>query len=388
MTMETKNDIFQEYVAEYLKANRDRKGEILDHACFIAKVHRKAAIRKFRALQLRDPSKEEKRGRDTFYTADVTAALKDVWEAASGICGELLHSIIREYVEALIRDKMWKHGGEATDKLLFMSEGTAKRRVAGFMKARRIRRGLGSTKPSQLKVIVPIFTGPWRDKPPGFGQLDTVVHCGSSLLGDMAYTLNYTDVATLWVIPRAQWNKGQEATLRSMKVIKERLPFPWRGAHPDTGSEFINWFVIPWCQEEKIELTRSRPGHKNDNMYVEERNGHVVRKFVGYIRLDAKETVDLLNQLYDVLAVYLNHFVPVRKCIEKVRIGSKYKRVHGQAQTPYQRVLLHKAVSEEIKERLRAEHGKLNPLILKQEVDRLTTKVYAIQKRHGKSKND
>ena len=88
----------------------------------------------------------------------------------------------------------------------------------------------------------------------------------------------------MMVIPRAQWNKGMEQTRESMKVIKSRMPFPWLGAHPDTGSEFINRFVMEWCQQEKIELSRSRPNKSNDNMYVEERNGHVVRKFVGYIR--------------------------------------------------------------------------------------------------------
>ena len=113
------------------------------------------------------------------------------------------------------------------------------------------------------------------------GQIDTVVHCGSSLLGDMAYTLNYTDAATMTVIPHAQWNKGMEQTRESMKVIKSRMPFSWLGAHPDTGSEFINHFVMEWCREKKIDLSRSRPGKSNDNMYVEERNGHVIRKFVG-----------------------------------------------------------------------------------------------------------
>ena len=88
----------------------------------------------------------------------------------------------------------------------------------------------------------------------------------------MAYTLNYIDAATYLVIPQAQWNKGMEATKKSMEIIQKRLPFPWLGAHPDTGSEFINQFVVAWCKKENIELSRSRPGKKNDNMYVEERN--------------------------------------------------------------------------------------------------------------------
>ena len=172
---------------------------------------------------------------------------------------------------------MWRHQDETTDKLLGMSEATVKRRVGTFLKARRRKKGLTVTRPSHLKRIVPIFTGPWDDKPPGWGQIDTVLHSNSSS-GDAVYTLNYTNAATLLVIPRAQWNKGQEATREGMKKIKEIMPFPWLGAHPDTGSEFINHFVVNWCKEVKIDFSRSRPNRKNDNMYVEERNGHVIRK--------------------------------------------------------------------------------------------------------------
>jgi len=75
-----------------------------------------------------------------------------------------------------------------------------------------------------------------------------------------------------------------------MEIVQKRLPFPWLGAHPDTGSEFINQFVVAWCKKENIELSRSRPGKKNDNMYVEERNCHIVRKTVGYVRLDLRRS--------------------------------------------------------------------------------------------------
>lgn len=385
MTMETKNNIFKEYLGRYLKGSKEEKGEILDHVCFVARLHRKSAIRKLRAVQCREYA-EDRRGRSVYYTPDVTAALYDIWQASSEICGELLHPIVAEYVTLFRRERRWKHSDEATGKLLSMSEGTMKRRVASFESARRRQRGLSATKPSELKIIVPIFTGPWADKPPGYGQIDTVVHCGASLLGDLAYTVNYTDVATLWVEPRAQWNKGQEATRASMAVIKQKLSFPWLGAHPDTGSEFINRQVIPWCQAVGIELTRSRPGHKNDNMHVEERNGHVIRKFVGYLRMDCPEAVTALNELYEVLAPYLNHFVPTRKCLDKVRIGSRYKRVYGTPATPYARVLAHPAVSEAVKEKLRLEHARLNPLILKEKIDAKIKNVYDVQKRYGQAR--
>ena len=388
MTMGTKKEVFQEHLGEYLRASKKDKGRILDALRMITGMERKAVIRAFRREQMRDRTRPKKKaGRRVVYTPDVTAALKDIWIADNEVCGELLHPMIVEYVEILKRDRMWKHGTEATEKLEKMSLGTMKQRVGEFFKIRRGRKGVSATKPSALKRLIPIFTGPWEDKPPGFGQIDTVVHCGSSLLGDMAYTLNYTDAATYMVVPRAQWNKGMEQTKNSMREIKERMPFPWLGAHPDTGSEFINRFVIEWCQTEKIELSRSRPGKKNDNMYVEERNGHVIRKTVGYMRLDCVKAVAALNAVYDVLTPYLIHFVAVRRTLEKEKVQSKYRRTYEKKpKTPYQRILEHPAVTEEIKEKLRQEHATLNPLTMRREIEKRLGAMYDVQKRYGKSK--
>lgn len=387
MTMETKNEIFLRYLNEYLTATKEQKLGILTIVCLVTEMHRKAAIRKFRVLQLRDPAHEDGRGRHIYYTPDVTAALKDVWEAGNEVCAELLHPLVAEYVTILKRDKMWRHGIPATEKLLEMSEGTMKQRIGEFFKIRRGRKGISATKPSALKQMIPVFHGPWEDKPPGWGQIDTVVHCGSTLIGDMVYTLNYTDAATYMVIPRAQWNKGMEATRESMKAIKEHMPFAWRGAHPDTGSEFINRFVMEWCASERIELSRSRPGKSNDNMFVEERNGHVIRRTVGYQRLDCIEAVEALNLLYDALTPYLIHFVAVRRTFEKEKVQSKYRRTYEKRpKTPYQRILEHPAVEESVKEKLCQEHMTLNPLTMKREIEKRLHTVYTIQKRYGKSK--
>ena len=58
------------------------------------------------------------------------------------------------------------------------------------------------------------------------------------------------------------------------------------------------------------------------------------------------------------------------------------------AKTPYQRILEHPAVSGKTKEKLRDEHAKLNPLILKKEIDKRVRNVYDMQKRFGKSQKD
>ena len=386
MTMDTRKEVLQEHLQKYLKAPKEEKGHILDYLVAVLYQHRKTVIRALRREQLRNRRKEKKRpGPRLFYTPDVKAALKDIWYTGNEVCAELLCPMIGEYIAILQRDDMWKHSREATAKLQRMSLGTLKRRIGEFFKIRQGKKGISATKPSALKQIVPIFTGPWEDKPPGFGQIDTVVHCGSTLLGDMVYTVNYTDAATMTVIPRAQWNKGQEATQKSLQVIQDRLPFLLQGVHPDTGSEFINRFVIGWCTDENIKLSRSRPGKKNDNMYVEERNGHVIRKHVGYMRLDCTQAVDVLNAVYDVLTPYLLHFVAVRRTLSKEKLQSKYRRTYEKIpQTPYQRILKHEAIAEAVKEKLRREHAKLNPLLLKREMEKRLQTLYDVQKRYGK----
>lgn len=393
MNMETKKQIFKRYKDDYFKlkgvaGGRNRLGEILDKVCDVTKMIRKSVIRKFNNLQVVDPCKEERRGRSLYYTPDVTCALKEVWEAGGEVCGELLQPVIKEYVTIFKRDNMWKHGDEVTGKILAMSEGTAKERISHFMKIKRKGRGFSTTSASQIRHIIPIFHGDWKEKPVGTGQLDTVAHCGHTVAGDYAFTLNYVDIPVLWDILCAQWNKGQLATQESLAFLENALPWSMLEVHPDTGSEFINWHMKGWCDTNNIAMTRSRPNHKNDNMHVEERNGHIVRKWIGYMRFDCAEAVDALNNVYAILNPYLNHFIPSRRVIEKFEVNGKWKKKYEKvAKTPYQRVMEHPDISPTIKKKLKLEHEKLNPAIMKKEIDRLKAILYDVQRKHGKNQN-
>jgi len=282
---------------------------------------------------------------------------------------------------------MWKHSTEATEKLLKMSLGLVKLRLQKFTHIRKMVRGRSTTKPGSIKSLVPIGSGPWDDAPVGTMQIDTVAHCNDSIAGDFIYTVNATDVARLWGARRAQWNKGQEQTVRSMEAMDENIPFPVLEWHPDTGSEFINWLCYGWAKQRKQKLTRSRPNRKNDNCFVEERNGHSVRKWVGYTRFEEPGVVDVLNDLYDVLTPYQNHFIASRRIVSKERIVAKWKVAREKKSlTPYQRVMARSDVADEIKTKLKAEHETLNPLVMKCELDRRLEKVFDVHKRHGKPK--
>jgi hypothetical protein len=382
--MQTKNEVFEEHLHEWLRAhnNRKRRREIATHMVFITQCHPKSVSRTFRRLQLRDPAHEERRGRPQYYDTNVIGALRDVWEVSDRSCGENIHPMIEPYITVLTRDNLWKHGDLATNKLRAISLRTTKRIVTKFKREDGMRKhGLSGTSPSLLKNIIPIRKDMSSAGEPGDGQLDTVAHCGDSLAGSFIWTLNYTDASTYWVQIRAQWNKGQEGTKDSVVAIRAQLPFPLTHLHPDSGGEFINWVLKGWCDAEHIELSRSEPYKKNDNMFVEERNGHVIRKYLGWERRDVLAVLPLVNELCDTVCLYTNHWKAVRRMVSKERVGAKYVRTYEpHPQTPYARVMAHARVSAIDKEKLHAVHETLNPLLLLKKIATLKKKIYELTK--------
>jgi hypothetical protein len=386
--------IIQEQLPKYLKATkRSEKSLILDSVCKISGLGRKPAIRAFGREQKRSGwQPAPKLGRPKHYTAETEAALAWVWEQYEYPCAERLVLEIPEAIRIFVRDGMWSYSEQATQQLRNMSLGAMKPRTVNLAKKRGLIRGISTTQSGELIRSIPVFFGSWERKGPGHGQIDTVVHSGPKLMGTMAYTVNYIDVATYWNEPVAQLNKGEVATLASMEVIERRLPMPWLGSHPDSGSEFINWHAKAWCDERSIELTRSRAHKCNDNCYVEQRNLVVVRKYIGYERYDCQEAVDAMNELYGVLRLYVNFFQPTHKLIGKEKrvsvadgkqYAKPYKRIYDQVRTPYQRILDYPDIDQDVKDKLMIQYETLNPKVLRDKIKILTTKLERIQRELG-----
>lgn len=371
--MKTKKILFGIDLQDYLKANKKGKTAILDNVERQTRMHRISVIRAFRREQLRPEAKVKKSGRPEYYDMACIDALRIIWETQDYACGELLHPSVKDTVEILRRDDMWLHNKEATDKLLEMSVATMKRQVSAWNDGGTNRKGISTTTPSSIKDRVPLFQGNWLEVLPGNGQIDTVAHCGNTMAGDFIFSLGYVDVSTGFTCYRAQWNKGMYATLESLKEIRKRIPFTLIMIHPDCGSEFLNSVVIEWAKQEGIEITRSRSYHKNDNGYIEQRNGHVARRWLGYTRLESIELVSKINEMYDILFLYSNHFKVQRLCIGTMILeNGKHRKVYERiGLTPYARVLQKEQISVEVKDKLKAEHITLNPKLLHDELLRL-----------------
>jgi hypothetical protein len=388
-----KHEIIRDKLAEYIKATKKEKGIILSNVMSVTKMPSKSLIRAFnrerKRSRLRSPPHL---GRPKVFTTETEAALAFIWEQYDYPCAERLHDEIPEAIRIFTRDNMWNYSEHATKQLSVMSLGSMKVRTIAMAKKKGLMRGISTTRSAELLKSVPVFFGSWENKSSGNGQIDTVVHSGPKLMGNMAYTVNYIDVATYWQEPVAQLNKTEGSTIKSMKTIKQRLPFPLIGIHPDSGSEFINKLALPWFKANGIEPTRSRPHKKNDNCYIEQRNLVVVRKYVGYERYDCIEAVTAMNKLYEVLRLYLNFFQPTYKLVEKRKIvtigGNKqvkksYRRIYDGVKTPYKRVLARKDIGQSIKDKLTIEYESLNPKVLRDTIHTLTTKLERTQRELG-----
>lgn len=368
MTMRTKHEVIKDALDEYLKASKEEKGVILDRLEDTVKMHRKAIVRRLRVLQTRKEGYDwdDGRGRAVYYTSDVTEALRYLWDISHELCAERLHAVVGEYIESLRDD--WVCNDEVTGKLRSMSIGTMKERISHF---ERVVSGGGRcmTKPSDLKEVIPVRRGPWENPDPGFGEIDTVAHCGNTVEGRFAYTVQLTDICLTWCFLEPQMGKGKAETLASIKAMYKRSPYLFLGIDPDTGSEFINWVTKDWCDSKKIEMTRIRPGMKNDHGHIEQKNDKNVRKFSGYIRIDTEERLELLRAVCRPLEIYINHFLPSMKCIEKIRYNITHSsRKYDIPKTPYQRFMEHPKISNEAKVKMKIFHEKLNPKTLHDQI--------------------
>src|SRR5207245_9482690 len=102
---------------------------------------------------------------------------------------------------------------------------------------------------------------------------------------------------------------------------------------------FMNETVQEYCRTAGIEFTRCRPYRKNDQAWVEQKNGSVVRRMVGYRRFEGLEAAATLAHLYARVRLFVNFFRPSLKLAAKTREGAQMKKRHHPPATPCQRLL-------------------------------------------------
>jgi hypothetical protein len=382
--MKERKKVSNEVSKRYQAANRKGKGRILDEFVATSGYNRKYALHilanwgKTRlvnvegvvvALKAEKPKKPRKSrgGRPKKYGDEVIAAVCRIWEFFDYQCGKLLAPLIRLMIDFLVAEAEFDITSEIGAKLLTISPATIDRRLKPERKKLELK-GKSLTKPGTLlknQIQVRTFFA-WDERKPGFFELDTVSHCGVSSSGEFCSTLTLTDVSSGWVETRALRNRAHRWVKENTAEVRETLPFPMLGIDSDNGGEFINLQVLQWCIENHIQFTRSRPYRKNDNCFVEQKNGDIVRKTVGYFRYDTDEETTALAEVYRYMCPLVNFWYPSIKITGKERLESgRLKKTYDLPKTPYQRLLESPDVSDMVKDELRRRAALINPVTQK-----------------------
>jgi len=379
MSQRCKQELLDAIRPRYRRAKKGEKQHILDEFVAATLYHRKYAIRVLnQAVRRKHP---KKRGRLKIYQGEVVVVLEQLWEICGQICSKRLHPFLPEIVKVLERTGELLISAETKLLLLQMSRPTIDR-CLGPARHQPHPHGISTTKPGTLlKKAIPVRTyTPWDEEKPGFLEIDLVAHCGETAEGQFVNTLTCVDISTGWTECLAVLPRNKQTVFEAIQTMRARLPFALLGIDSDNGSEFINDMLFRYCQYQKITFTRSRPYKKNDQAHVEQKNWSVVRRLIGYDRLEAQAQCSLLQSIYQDLRLYSNFFQPVLKLISKERMDKKTIKRYDTAATPYQRVLASTDIPLAAKARLTNLYVQLNPVTLRTTIDQKVDQLWNISR--------
>ncbi len=380
--MGARREVLAAVAERYRTAGQRQKGRILDELTATTGWHRKHALRALSGCIAKPAEDKPSSATEAANASKVTlqhrrrrkyGGLRDalivLWEASDRVCGKRLKVMIPVLLPALERHGRLELTPDDHALVLSVSAATIDRMLVDvkIVAAGGRRRRVGFY--SAIRREVPIRTfNDWSDPPPGFCEVDMVAHGGTSVAGSFIQTLTMVDVATGWTECLPLLTRDGSLVVEAIRHVQGILPWLLRGVDFDNDSAFMNEVVVPWCREQKLEVTRSRAYKKNDQAFVEQKNGAVVRRLVGYGRFDGIETARVMARLYAAARLHVNFFQPSFKLKEKRREGAKViKRYHAPA-TPYERALAHPKLSEAVKSWLRETYRGLDPVALLAEI--------------------
>ena len=356
------------------------KRRLLDELQQLTGYHRKSLLRSLNRQEPPKPGRShagalERPHHRRRYGPEVLEALLPLWEASDRLCGKRLQALLPLLVASLERHGHMNLEPDMREKVLSMSSATIDRLLSPIRKASG---GNGWRRPpraySAVRRRVPVrtFKG-WEDHhDPGWLEIDLVAHCGGRMEGRFLWTLVATDIATGWSESLPLLKRDGAVVLMALQLIRRQLPFPLRGIDADNDPVFMNTLMEAWCDrpEDRIKLTRSRAYKSNDQAWVEQKNGVLVRRVVGYERLVGLEAARLLGELYAALRLFTNLFQPSFKLKSSVREGGRIKRQHHPPRTPLQRLLATGQVSKEKARALQELQQSSDPMALLETIRR------------------
>jgi hypothetical protein len=351
----------------YLGASRRDRSRLLDQAERVTGLHRKSLIRLVRGKLVR---KRRHRQRGRSYGPQVEYAVRLVARTLDYPCAERLQPVLVSTAADLAEHGELELSRELLERLEAISVSTVGRMVQRMRRdghQPRLARSRPSA-PNPLTRSIPAGRLPRHLPHPGHFEVDLVHHCGYNTNGQYVHTLQLIDVATGWSERVAILGRSYLVMQDAFERILARLPFPISELHPDNGAEFFNRFLLTYWKQAVpgLTLSRSRPFHKNDNPLVEEKNGSLVRGYLGFARLDTVAQTNLLNQIYDRMWLLHNFFHPVMR--QRRDAAPPGLRRYDRPVPAFDRVCQAAALPADQQARLAELRRATNPLKLRDEV--------------------
>lgn len=382
MTINERYKYLRKMQTRYFQADRKGRSALLDEMEAVTELRRKSLIRLLNGSLERQPRHQQ---RKRSYGPEVDDALRVIAESTDYLCAERLTPNL-----VWLALHLAAHGEldvsipllEQLDRISVSSVGRTLARIR--QDEPRLPRK-GPRRARQVTRDIPMKRLPWDEQQPGYFEMDLVHHGGPSASGEYVHTIQMIDVATGWSERVAVLGRSYLVMEDAFLRILARLPFPVIEIHPDNGSEFFNYHLLRFWKEavQGLQFSRSRPYHKNDNRFVEQKNATLVRAYLGYDRLDTAAQTLAVNQLYEKMWLYYNFFQPVMRLREKLVVpgegqSTRVKRRYDQARTPFDRLCATQAISQERREQLEALRDQTNPRQLRREIYALMDDIFSL----------
>lgn len=349
----------------YVAAAAKDKQRILEEFIAATGYHEKSAIRLLNGPA--SPKRRQTRQRPAVYDEAVRGALIVLWEASDRVCGKRLKALLPILLPALERNGHLKLDEQIRPKILSMSASTIDRLLQMPRSATRAKKAARVVPEPRRRIKIRTFAD-WNEPQPGSMEMDLVAHCGAANRGSFIHSLVLTDIASGWTEAAPIVVRESTLVVETLERIRVGLPFGLQALDVDNGSEFVNDRLIEYCLSHGIELTRSRPYRKNDQAWIEQKNGAIVRRLLGYRRFEGLGAARAITRLYGASRLFVNFFQPSFKLAAKQRDGAKVTKRYHPPQTPCERLLQSDSIQTAAKGKLREISDQLDPLQLLEEM--------------------
>jgi len=373
--------LLSKMIDSYLSASKKEKGKILSEYMKLTGINNKKTVTKrferFRKTD-RNKSKSDKRlGRPVKYGNIEKEIFKNIWELSGYICAKRLISFIEINKNSLYKEYSYYYPQKSLEKIIDINEGSAKALISSIPRPKKKRFIKGNCELYKYVAIEANFNS-FAKISPGYFEIDFVEHKDSNLSGHYGVTLNFSDVYSQYIVRRAGLGKDYKTVNKLTETIINSIPFKVLKLHPDNEKTLLKLAYERSKKNKDIEVTRSRAYKKNDNAYVEQKNGDKVRKLVGYYRYDTEYEINLLNQIYEITDIIDNYFIPSYKLKRKIinERGQIVSREYEDPKTPYQRIMDSKDVNDKVKEGMRRIFEGSDYIKLKRELDKKVNELF------------